>query len=624
MGKISVEKLIEFRKDEMEKYKQISTPDCRAKILESDSSNNKYYSLFVRNEFSIDRDRIRFSRAFRRLEHKAQIYTYKKGDHFRTRLTHSLEVTQIARSLARNLKLNEDLVEAISLGHDIGHTPFGHQGERTLDKIMSGEDNLTEKIKYKINYGGFKHNFHSLKILDQHEVKYNEFGGMNLTWQVLEGILRHTKIKRPKNESSNEYRDWDLNRFTKNSKLHEFIGNDYKNQDFSQTLEGQIVAIADEIAQRQHDIDDGLRDIELNLRLDDVSKYLINKFQKLLSEYASEDEIYLNNLKDLISSIRELNKDKLVNYEEILDVLKEKSAKDGLYTSDYNNMIESLKNEDKNIKDLKNNGELYKTNSLTRNLINFFIIDVTIKSLSSLMKYNEDKDNQNSPIFKEKLINFSTIGQKVNDIIENYISVRILNSYNVNRFDGKAIYIVRQLFKAYYTNPRQMPEYILERMSNRINDLLTKYKNKLRFKCDKSKKCETCDQLVSKSMCPKEIKNIKFKDSKKIEIDSLLELLKLEIDLNNLIIPDEIKEQLKEDKYRCKEKKGRKLSIKKEVYNNISSISIEDLNKDNNNIDLFIKIILELHYIYLSTICDYIAGMTDNFASDEFQNLYLI
>ena len=94
------------------------------------------------------------------MEHKAQVYTYTKGEHFRTRLTHSLEVAQISRSVAKNLNLNEDLVEAIALGYDIGHTPFGHQGERTLDKIMSGQDDLIGKLKYKINYDGFKHNFH--------------------------------------------------------------------------------------------------------------------------------------------------------------------------------------------------------------------------------------------------------------------------------------------------------------------------------------------------------------------------------------------------------------------------------------------------------------------------------
>ena len=115
---------------------------------------------------------------------------------------------QIARGIAKNLGVNEDLTEAIALGHDIGHTPFGHAGEEVLDKIMRGEDDLGGKLKYKINYGGFKHNFHSLKILDVIESKYENEEGLNLTWQVLEGILKHTKIKKNK-------KTWDLSRFVK-------------------------------------------------------------------------------------------------------------------------------------------------------------------------------------------------------------------------------------------------------------------------------------------------------------------------------------------------------------------------------------------------------------------------
>src|SRR3712207_947184 len=208
-----VKELIKLKREKMKEYIQVPHDNDRLKsyiekpLISADG-------IFTRTQFSRDRDRIKFSRAFRRLEHKAQIYSHEKGDHFRTRLTHTLAVSQISRSLAKNLGLDEELVDAITLGHDIGHTPFGHQGERTLDKIMSGEDDLSGKIKYSINYGGFKHNFHSLKVLDELEVKHRYHKGLNLTWQVMEGILKHTKIRRHKpSECTNCGGCWDIKRF---------------------------------------------------------------------------------------------------------------------------------------------------------------------------------------------------------------------------------------------------------------------------------------------------------------------------------------------------------------------------------------------------------------------------
>jgi len=175
-------------------YKQIPNKESRRNNRIDDLYHFNQYSesnFISRSEFSRDRDRILFSRAFRRLEHKAQIYSHERGDHFRTRLTHTLEVLQIARNISRYLGLNEDLTEAITLGHDIGHTPFGHEGERVLDQILSGKSGYKE-LHHKINYTGFKHNFNSLKVLDKIENKYDKESGLNLTWQVLEGILKPT------------------------------------------------------------------------------------------------------------------------------------------------------------------------------------------------------------------------------------------------------------------------------------------------------------------------------------------------------------------------------------------------------------------------------------------------
>src|SRR5215813_5618682 len=140
----------------------------------------------MRSVFQRDRDRIIHSAAFRRLTHKTQVFVYHEGDHYRTRLTHSLEVAQIARTVSRALALNEDLAEAIALGHDLGHTPFGHSGEKVLDRLL--RDHHPEA-------GGFKHNFQSVRVVDRLEKRYDE-PGLNLTHDVREGILKHTAWKK--------------------------------------------------------------------------------------------------------------------------------------------------------------------------------------------------------------------------------------------------------------------------------------------------------------------------------------------------------------------------------------------------------------------------------------------
>ena len=162
--------------------------------------------------------------------------------------------------------LNEDLTEAIALGHDIGHTPFGHQGEHVLNKIMNGEIDSGSKLNFKLNYGGFKHNFNSIRILDFLEKKFENELGLNLTWQTLDGILKHTRIENIGN-------DWDIKRFMPKSNHRELIEK-FMDYTFPITLEIQVVAIADEIAQRQHDLDDGLRDKDLGLMENKIIGYI--------------------------------------------------------------------------------------------------------------------------------------------------------------------------------------------------------------------------------------------------------------------------------------------------------------------------------------------------------------
>ena len=181
-----------------------------------------------RTEYAHDRDRIIHSRAFRRLKHKTQVFVPYEGDHFRTRLTHTIEVSQIARSAARFLNLNEDLTEAIALGHDLGHTPFGHSGERVLDRLLR---------ESHAEAGGFKHNYQSVRVVDRLEKRYEE-PGLNLTHDVREGILKHTTWKR---SFPFPLEFCDGLRFESGG-----------------TLEAQVVNWCDEIAQQTHDLEDGL------------------------------------------------------------------------------------------------------------------------------------------------------------------------------------------------------------------------------------------------------------------------------------------------------------------------------------------------------------------------------
>ena len=196
--------------------------DSRGRLMSEGESQN-------RTPFQRDRDRIIHSMAFRRLEYKTQVFVNHEGDHYRTRLTHSLEVAQLARSIARSLQLNEDLAEACALAHDMGHPPFGHAGEEALQEALRDHD-------------GFDHNAQTLKLVMQLEQRYAEFNGLNLTWETLEGIAKHNgpvKHPHPTLKQCNEMYNLELGTYP--------------------SLEAQVAALADDIAYHNHDIDDGLR-----------------------------------------------------------------------------------------------------------------------------------------------------------------------------------------------------------------------------------------------------------------------------------------------------------------------------------------------------------------------------
>ena len=214
-----------------------------------------------RNEFQRDRDRIIHCSAFRRLEYKTQVFVNHEGDMFRTRLTHSIEVSQIARSIARVLGCHEDLAETISLAHDLGHTPFGHAGQDALNHCMK-------------KYGGFEHNIQSLRIVDSLEKRYTHFDGLNLMYESREGILKHCSIM--------------------NAKKLGILGERFIKQQ-QPSLEAQIVNIADEIAYINHDIDDGFRSGLLTIDAL-MSNYLFKSCAEDLWKKKSEinQEIFIN------------------------------------------------------------------------------------------------------------------------------------------------------------------------------------------------------------------------------------------------------------------------------------------------------------------------------------------
>lgn len=382
-----------------------------------------------RTEYQRDWERIIHAKAFRRLEDKAQIYTLSKGDHFRTRLTHTLEVTQIARGIARELHLNEDLVEAIALGHDLGHTPFGHAGERTLNKILKNEG-----VK-----GGFKHNFQGVKVVNYLEEKYKEFEGIDLTYQVMEGILKHTKIsdcKRCSEYHSKEKKCYysdpikALNCEKNSYEIAKFlckgdINKLHPEYSFATTLEGQVVAVADEIAQRAHDLDDG------------IASGIINE-----KEFLEEVE-NIPILKKLYNKIKKSLEDIDEYKREYIDTLDIKRAR------------------------------------IISDVITYFIAEIVKQSKAHIKKYkNEmgDIDYSGELVIKENLISFDyndsedkSYIEKVREKLEEITSNKIINSEEVNCFDGKGEYIIKKLYKAYITNPRQMSKTTLTRIKREMS-----------------------------------------------------------------------------------------------------------------------------------------------------------
>ena len=261
----------------------------------------------LRNDFQRDRDRIIHSTAFRRLKHKTQVFVNTSGDHFRTRITHSLEVSQIARTLSKFFNLNEDLSETLSLAHDLGHTPFGHAGEEALNDCMK-------------NYGGFDHNIQTLRIITILENRYYNFNGLNLTLETLDGLIKHNG---PVNNKTKFDTILGKNFFKNKIK---FLNNT--------SLEGQIAAISDDIAYNSHDLEDGLKS---NLfKLNDLKN--IPVLNKIISKHRSKFTKYSA---DLI--VRQIIRD-IIN-EMVIDVIK--TTEKNIKTNKIKNLKEVYNSEKK-------------------------------------------------------------------------------------------------------------------------------------------------------------------------------------------------------------------------------------------------------------------------------------
>lgn len=355
----------------------------------------------VRGPFSKDRDRIMYSKAFRRLSGKTQIFLSTTDDDIRSRLTHTLEVNQIAKTIATSLGQNLELVEAIALGHDIGHTPFGHVGERTLNNIMN---NLNERFPHiEDENRGFKHNLQGLRVLCEIGSMDGHLG-LNMSKYTLWGIANHSGLTyRNAPNMSCAYYDRYLNQL-----------------DGYWSFEGWIVAIADEIAQRHHDIEDSIR-------------YNIIERQKLLEQLEPFKRHFTftdrNNFNRLQESIQ-------ADIDEFLRLF-------------------------------------------SRLIVNLYVVDVINTTKENMRQFHAlhnitDTENfkQQRPNFElddvKDVVSFSQETQQADHVFHDFLKRQVLGSYLAQSMDGKGQYIIRRLFEAYNSNPCQLPDSAIRQFYTEI------------------------------------------------------------------------------------------------------------------------------------------------------------
>ncbi len=432
------------------KYKYLAIDEENSERIKSEVEHK------IRSEFERDRDRIMYSRAFRRLSGKTQVFLAGNDDHTRTRLTHTLEVAQISRTISRALGLNEDLAEAIALGHDIGHAPFGHVGERVLNNIMTGcyvirDFNDNNEVLKEMK--GFKHNWQSIRVASQLEPS------MNLTDYTLWGILNHSskiydecKMKDINNkclvrhekdkECYIDLKDEATLNFYNNIKVEAI--NIYDKIKEKWSFEGLIVKLADEIAQRHHDIEDALEyniinSRELYEKLKEIFK--LDEYLKYIKEiHQDSDE---ENLQEFLESIQ-VHKE---NFNNIYEVINDGNV--DLYKSEFSKFIVNILTTD----------VILTTKNKFEELINKYNIEENHKNFFSKKEQIEDY---------EKIVSYSTFMKQNDKNLETFLKDRILNSHKAQMMDGVGQHIIKELFKAYITNPQQLPDKTIVKLFNNL------------------------------------------------------------------------------------------------------------------------------------------------------------
>ena len=479
-----------------------------------------------RNIFMSDRDRILYCKSFLRLSGKTQVYSPSTSDHQRTRLTHTLEVSQIARTISQALRLNCDLTEAIALGHDIGHTPFGHAGEEILHEIMSPKNennhnapkrttiyNLdgNEIDTYKPLYG-FKHNLQSVRCLVEDLESRRNLYGLNLTNYTLWGIMHHSSLVYKEGKVKTEY-------------LIPYFYEKYENycnnqlQSPAWTFEALVVAEADEIAQMHHDLEDAIRKKAM------TKEKVIEILLKLSPLMCKTD---LDTLKDIEKQKwvpREylISKTSKIIVNTLVTALISASA-ENLYTLITRNLTSEDNDEDKIKNKIKTEAE-----KILRRSYN----DLEIANAIQYDVYSSNAEQPNKDIIRD---------------FQDKIATAVINTFDVQRSDSKGQYIIKNLFEAYYTNPQQLPDSALKNLYKILKE----------------------DNYLFKLDVPAEDKTANTKDFFDIESDMLRAII---------------------------------------------NKAVEDI-RDNNNLDKRRDILI------MRIICDYISGMTDSFAINEYEKLY--
>lgn len=397
---------------------------------------NKIPDHEIRSNFQRDRDRILYSRAFRRLSGKTQVFLSVKDDHVRNRLTHTLEVNQIAQTISKALWLNTELTEAIALGHDLGHTPFGHVGERTLNHIMNGCYKVSDfNINIHKSKKGFKHNLQGVRVASELEEVT-----LNLTKETLWGIMNHSKLKYKSCERNNDIicnlkhnsfkNGVDCNNIPKynlNLGFYDKYIKDLEDKKYW-TIEALIVAMADEIAQRHHDIEDAI-------------EFKILSIETLIKEIETRfKEVFRREDNKILDDINKASNDK---YKSIN--LFSKLIVDFLTT-------DLIRNTEVNLEKL--------------------ISDNGIKSNDY---FYEIKESLYSKKLIKNLVSFSDEVKKVDEELQDFLCNRILNSFDAQRMDGVGQYVIRKLFEAYAYNPQQLRDKTIKHLYKKLYENILSY-----------------------------------------------------------------------------------------------------------------------------------------------------